>query len=317
MMKSTSPMDWRLSGPLALLLFGLAGGLALSHPVEGAARVRQGRSHSPAAAVNALLAADRAVSAATSQAGGTAGFGAMFDPGVIMFAVPVPGFAHGRSEAVSRLERALGGSAGRTEWAPIRGGISADGQQGFTVGYMTTREEGQPTRYAKYVSYWIRRPAGWRVIFFKRVPREEGEVDMTPLPPALPARLVPVSMDSAAIEAARASLDRRERAFSDEAQRIGLGPAFVRFGSGDAVNVGGGREFTRGNRAIGESQGTGPSPLVWAPDGVTVASSGDLGVTWGMLRRTGPTPPGRLAEIPWFTIWRRAGPRAEWLYVAE
>ena len=316
-MRGSVPTGRGLGRLLALVLTALAGSLALAHPVEGYARTRHARPHSPAAAVTELLAVDRAFSAATAQAGGVAGFGAMFDPGVIMFAVPVPGFAHGRSEALGRLARALGGTGGRTEWAPIRGGISADGQQGFTFGYMTTRAEGQPARYAKYVSYWIRRPAGWQVIFFKRVPREEGAVDTALLPPALPARVVPVRMDGRAIEAARAGLDRRERAFSDAAQRIGLGPAFVQFGSSDAVNVGGGRAFTRGNRAIGESQGTGPSPLVWAPDGVTVASSGDLGVTWGMLRRTGPTPPGRLAEIPWFTIWRRAGREAPWLYVAE
>lgn len=302
---------------LGLVLYGLAGSLALAKPGGGEARPAHSRLHRPAAFANDLLGVDRAFSASTSHLGGTAGFGPMFDADVVMFAAPVPGLAHGRGDALSALARALGGTTGRTEWTPIRAGISADGQQGFTFGYMSTREEGQATRYAKYVSYWIHRPAGWRVAFFKRVPRAEGEVSTALLPPALPSHLVPVGGNAQAIEAARSSLDRRERAFSDEAQRIGLGPAFANFGSSDAVNLGGGPEFTRGNRAIGEMQGTGPSPFVWAPDGVTVASSGDLGVTWGMLRRTGPTPPGRLATIPWFTVWRRAGPGAPWLYVAE
>ena len=299
------------------LLFALAAGASLDTPRAAAPHAAVSRRATPQAALDQLLAADRAFSSAAARSGGVSAFGEMFAPDVIMFAVPVPGIAHGRDEALATLTRALGGTAGHSEWTPIRGGLSADGQQGFTFGYMTTREEGQPTRYAKYLSYWVLRPEGWRVALFKRVPRQEGEVSTALMAPALPHRLVPVRRNARALEAAEAALAARERAFSDESQRIGLGPAFVAFGSEDAVNVGGGPAFTIGNRAIGESQGTGPSPLVWSPDGALVSSSGDLGVTWGMLRRTGPTPPGRLARIPWFTIWRRAGPSAPWLYVAE
>jgi len=299
------------------LIYALALGASLDAPRAPHPQAAIGRRATPQAALDQLLAADRAFAAASARAGGVASFEEMFAPDVIMFAVPVPGLAHGRSEALATLTRALGGTAGHSEWTPIRGGLSADGQQGFTFGYMTTTEEGRPTRYAKYVSYWVRRPEGWRVAFFKRVPREEGEVSTALMAPALPRRLVPVSRNRRALAQAEAVLARRERSFSDEAQRIGLGPAFVAFGSSDAVNVGGGRSFTPGNRAIGESQGTGPSPLTWSPDGTTVSSSGDLGVTWGYLHRTGPIPPGRLARIPWFTIWRRASPNAPWLYVAE
>ena len=86
------------------------------------------------------------------------------------------------------------------------------------------------------------------------------------------------------------------------------------------MNVGGGADFTYGNVAIGQAQGgdaPAPSPLRWAPDGVIAASSGDLGITYGYLERNGPTPPGRLARIPWITIWRREKVGQPWLYVAE
>jgi hypothetical protein len=73
-----------------------------------------------------------------------------------------------------------------------------------------------------------------------------------------------------------------------------------------------------GNAAIGDLHGTGPSPLNWSADGgVIVSSDGDLGVTWGLLHRNGPTPPGRIAKIPFFTVWRRASPNSPWLYVVE
>jgi hypothetical protein len=212
----------------------------------------------------------------------------------------------------------LGSSSAKVSWMPIRVGLSADGRHGFTFGYLDSSEEGQSTKVAKYVSYWAKGADGWRVRLFKRVPRPEGVVSTKLMPPSLPSRLVKAHNNPALVEKHRASLATRERAFSDASQRIGLGPAFVKFGSSDAVNVGGTPEFVVGAATIGAGQGTGSSPLYWSADqGVLVASSGDLGVTWGYLHRNGPTPPGRLGEIPFFTIWHRNSPAAPWLYIAE
>jgi hypothetical protein len=49
---------------------------------------------------------------------------------------------------------------------------------------------------------------------------------------------------------------------------------------------------------------------------VIVASSGDLGVTIGMIHPNTPRA-GQPANFPFFTIWRRANPTAPWRYVAE
>ena len=299
------------------LVFALAAAALVGPACAPASPVAASAASSPRTLADELLAADRGFSGESSREEGLSAFGRMFADDVVMYAIPVPGFARGRSQALEVLGRSLGGSSHRTEWTPIRVGISADGQHGFTFGYMVTRADGQAPAHSKYMSYWVRTADGWRVRLYKRVPRPEGAVSSAMMAPALPARLLSPNPDAGALEVLRRGLDRRERDFSDEAQRIGLGPAFARFGSADAVNVGGGPEFILGNEAIGQSQPSGPSPLVWAPDGVIVASSGDLGVTWGMLRRTGPTPLGRLATIPWFTIWHRASPGAPWLYVAE
>lgn len=87
---------------------------------------------------------------------------------------PQPGgkFARGVDEAVTALKANPDNMAGKADWAPIRGGISADGTQG----------------------------------------------------------------DLALMQA---SLAAAEQAFSDESQTIGLGPAFVKYGAPDAVNMGG------------------------------------------------------------------------------
>ena len=56
---------------------------------------------------------------------------------------------------------------------------------------------------------------------------------------ALPPRLVASETDPTRIEELRQSLDTAERAFSRDAQQIGLNAAFARYGRSDAVNMGG------------------------------------------------------------------------------
>lgn len=79
--------------------------------------------------------------------------------------------------------------------------------------------------------------------------------------------------------------------------------------------------FVVGAEAIGKNVGAGsegkPSPLAWAADeGSIVASSGDLGVTFGYIRQHA-APAGQPNAIPFITIWRRDKANAPWRYVAE
>lgn len=289
--------------------------IALGQPLGAAPATAT--ENDPRAGADELLASDRTFGRAGADVTSVNALLAMFDDDVVLFAVPVPGFARGRDNALNTLARALGDGASRTTWAPIRVGISADGRHGFTFGYMTTVDQVGESRSAKYVSYWIRRPQGWRVVLFKRVPRSSGVISHAMMDPSLPIRITNARPNARQAEDARDSLARREREFSDAAQ-IGIGPAFAAFGSPDAVNTGGSSDILVGAEAIGGAQGSAPSSVRWEADGgVIVAPSGDLGVTWGYLRRNGPTPPGRLAEIPFFTIWRRANETSPWLYIAE
>jgi hypothetical protein len=279
----------------------------------------------PQAVVDELLATDRALAAAAAKTTVIPPLSAMFADDVVMpIPGPPPGFARGKSAAVDALKSNPDNAAGRLEWAPVRGGISADGQHGFTVGYMTLSRADGTTVPLKYVAYWVRTPEGWRVAVYKRARAERSPDPRAMMAPALPPQVVAPLTDPAVIARHRASLEHAERAFSDEAQKIGLGAAFAKHGSADAVNVGppGSPTFVVGADAIGRSVGAGsegkPSPVSWAPDvGSIVASSGDLGVTFGYIRPNAAPPPGQPAAIPFVTIWRRAGPDAPWRYVAE
>jgi ketosteroid isomerase-like protein len=273
----------------------------------------------PQAVVDDLLAADRGFSASGRQKDAVAALSAMFADDVAIM-VPASGFARGKAKAAEALAANPDNNSGRVEWTPIRAGISADGLHGFTVGYMTLTRSDATRVPIKYVAYWVKKPEGWRVAVYKRVRAGEGSPPRELMPPALPARIVPPSTDAAATARFKASLDRAERDFSDEAQQVGLGPAFAKHGSADAVNVGPptGAAFVVGAEAIGRAIGGGSteSPVTWAPDEVIVASSGDLGVTFGTIRRKSP-PPGQPPTVPYITVWRRASPADPWKYVAE
>jgi hypothetical protein len=279
-------------------------------------------SSSPQAAVDELLAADRRFAAEAAKTTAIPALSAMLAEDVAMpIPGPPPGFARGKTLAVEALKKNPDNAQGRLEWAPVRGGISADGQHGFTVGYMTLTKPDSSVVPIKYVAYWVRKAEGWRVAVYKRVVSDLAAPARAMMPPALPGQLIAPTTDTSVVAGHRASLEAAERAFSDEAQKIGLGPAFAKHGSADAVNVGPRTSptFVLSAAEIGKSMGPGTtSPVSWAPDeGAIVASSGDLGVTFGFIRQNSAPPAGQPGAVPFITIWRRASINDPWRYVAE
>ncbi|HVQ07918.1 MAG TPA: hypothetical protein VMS43_05745 [Allosphingosinicella sp.] len=268
-----------------------------------------------------LLAADRAFAAAAARAASAAdGFAPMFDAEAVM---PLPGsasgFATGRDAVIAALRDSPAFRAGSVSWSPIRGGISADGRQGFTYGYLTLAGGDPARRNRKYLAYWIRRPAGWRVAAYRQLPRAPGPVPTAMLPPSLPALAARPTASRATIERHRASLHAAEQAFSGRAQQIGLRAAFREYGRPDAMNMGGPGPIAIGLDALtaGFPAGETTSPVSWGMERSFIASSGDLGVSIGTIRSNGPVPEGQSASFPFFTVWRRDRPGAPWRYVAE
>jgi hypothetical protein len=144
------------------------------------------------------------------------------------------------------------------------------------------------------------------------------------LPPHLPATRVAVVTDARTIDRHRQSLVAAEQAFSDHAQRVGLGPAFAAYGLPTAVNMGGPArpDYVVGAEAIGKDIGASApgatSPVHWSSQVALVASSGDLGISFGYIRTHAAPPAGAPAQgQPFFTIWARESPDAPWRYIAE
>ena len=279
-----------------------------------------GEPGSPRAAAEQLLAADRAFAAAAGDRSAVDALAAMFSDDVT---VPAPGnlFVQGKAKAIEALKANPENLSARVRWTPIRAGVSADGQHGFTFGYMTATRADRSTVELKYLAYWVKGSDGWRVAAYRRRPRPAGEASTQVMPPSLPPAMVPPTTEAAVLRSHAASLQAAEQAFSDEAQKIGIGPAFAKYGRADAVNMGGPTSpgFIVGSEAIGRDvAGDGPpntSPVEWSADRVLVASSGDLGITFGMIRFKNPQA-GQPAAVPFYTIWRRE-PGQPWRYIAE
>jgi hypothetical protein len=292
-----------------LLLAALAA-VALASPA-----LAQGRR----TALDQLLAADRAFSAWAAQAASPAdGLAPMFDTAAAM-PVPGRGLIAGRDAVMALFRDSPSFRGGTVSWAPIRGGISADGLHGFTYGYLTLSAGDPARRNRKYLAYWVRRSEGWRVAAYRQQSRGPGEVSTAMLPPSLPAAEAAPSGDAALIEAHRRSLAAAEAAFSARAQQVGLRAAFREHGRPDAMNMGGLGPIAIGLDALtaGFPEGETASPLHWRTDRALVASSGDLGVSIGTIYPNGPVPEGQPASTPFFTVWRRDGPDQPWRYIAE
>jgi ketosteroid isomerase-like protein len=292
----------RMLAPLAGAVLAMGAAPAQAAPPSGSAAVEE------------PLDTDRQFSADAADDNLVDGIAAMLAPDAIS-PTAAGTFARGKGEVVDALNANPANATSTADWAPVRGGISADGLHGFTYGFMNIQGGGLPDRRAKYVSYWIKRPEGWRVFGYKRFGSAPGSVVTTVRAPALPPVMLPDRPSNALRNKYEAELGAREQAFSDRAQEAGLRQAFLEFGSADAMNsTAHPSDFVYGNVAI--SQGLPPdtpSPVVWAADEeVTVASTGDLGVTFGLIRVTGTT-----TVIPFFTIWRRDRTSDDWLYVAE
>ena len=268
----------------------------------------------PKMAVEELLAADRAFATVASQSEDPAiGIVAMFDKDVI---VPSPkGHVIGRDAALALFRENPSYKEGKVDWAPIRGGISADGQQGFTYGFLSLTGGDPARRERKYLSYWAKQPEGWRVVAYRQQVREAGAVSKEMLPPSLPPFSAEPVSDPAVIAAHQQSVADAEKSFSDHAQKVGLKAAFRDYGRPDAMNMYGGAGFAIGLDAVTAGFKAGdPTTIHWSTQWSFAASSGDLAVSIGTIK---PNDPKDGAGFAFFTVWRRDGPDKPWRYIAE
>jgi hypothetical protein len=274
----------------------------------------------PAAAkssVDDLLAADRDFAAQSAKVDPVTGISAMLDADVAM-PLPGKGILVGKSAVTEAFKTSPAFAGGHVTWAPVRAGISADGTQGFTYGFLSVGSGDAAKRDRKYLAYWVKRPAGWRVVAYRQIPRAAGAVSTAMFAPALPGFTAKAKTDAKLIAANQASLAAAEKAFSDRAQVVGLRKAFGEYGRADAMNMYSGAGFAYGlDAVVANFKEEGPATIHWGTEHSFVSSSGDLGVSIGMIRPNAPPKAGEPDGFPFFTVWKRDKPGAPWKYIAE
>lgn len=277
-----------------------AASLLLGQPALG-----QPAGHAPPnlnAAVDELIAADRSFARASAATDIISGLSAMFDEKVI---VPVPGkVLQNKAEVLAAMRANPANVNAKASWSVIKAGVSADGQQGFTLGYVTVEDLGKPApRLSKYLAYWARHSDGWRVIAYKREPRPAGEVSLKMMQSSVPSKAIPPA-DVQSVKKMEEELVEAEGRFATMARESGMGTAIGKYAAPDSISLGSAPEVTVGVEEMARVNL--PSVARWSADGARVAASGDLGFTWGISRLDSPPPGQQQTVFPFFAVWRRA-----------
>jgi ketosteroid isomerase-like protein len=276
-------------------------------------------AQSLAAERTALLAADRKLGSSGNAPDAVSAISAQFADSISF--ISLGQIFRGVPAAREALSRNPDNVKGTVTWAPIQGDVSADGKVGYTLGYLTLKAPDGKETPGKYVSYWIKEKGVWRVLVYKRAGRAPGALpgeEAAPVKPAMKAA------QNTATDSSRFAqeLDRAERNFSDEAGKIGLGPAFTKNSADDAHHVGGPNDaqFRRGPAEIGAGVAAGGEPplgsITWVPDVVYVANSGDLGITFGYISiaAAGGAP---ARKVSYLTVWKRNSITDKWKLAVE
>ncbi len=131
----------------------------------------------------------------------------------------------------------------------------------------------------------------------------------------VPALILGMSIAAAAsVRAAdpedeKAALLRTDKEFSDAAQKVGVGEAFLRYADENATMLPAGEDAATGLDAIKQQFADYPkgATLEWKPVKAEVAQSGDLGYTIGTYETRGPGQDGRFVTRygKYCSVWKK------------
>jgi ketosteroid isomerase-like protein len=271
---------------------------------------------------DALLRADLGRADSVARLGFAAGLASNFATEVIYLRGGLP-IVRGQAAAAAILAAESLSTGIAVRWQPVRAEASADGHSGYSYGYTiyampATGPAGTASvRVDRYISFWRRGEAGWRISAY-------AETYGAPPPAlALPRGAAAAVIADAPMARARGALEQvraADTAFSALAQRVGTGRAFGDFAADNAQIFSTPGEFITGPRAISESFGpSGTSgALVWHPVAGDVAQSGDLGFTVGNAVFTGRREDGGqvVRYSKYLTVWKKQRDGA-WRYVVD
>src|SRR5262245_47971183 len=200
-------MSSRFFVPLCLSSLIALGALCL----RGFAPELIAQTRTPQSLLSELLDADRTFSTASARTDLITGLSPMLaDDGIMILAGRT---LVGKAAITTALQTTPDNARSRQTWTPLAGVVSADASHGFTFGTLTLEQPDLSKVPLKYLSYWVRSPAGWRVMAYKRGRAVAGNVSPDSYTLGLPDTLVAPTNDAAAVKRHEDSLAAAERAF--------------------------------------------------------------------------------------------------------
>ena len=270
---------------------------------------------------DALLRADLGRADSVVRLGFARGLASNFADDVVYLRGGLP-IVRGRTAAAAIVAAESLSAGAAVRWQPVRAEASADGRSGYSYGYTIVSAPpaavGAPSiRIDRYISFWRRDDAGWRIVAYAEtygapppaltLPREAASAVIAD---------TPMVRTRGALEQVRAA----DTAFSARAQRVGTGRAFGEFAAENAQIFSTPGEFITGPRAISESFGPSGSSgaLVWHPVAGDASQSGDLGFTVGNAVFTGQREDGGqvVRYSKYLTVWKKQRDGG-WRYVVD
>jgi ketosteroid isomerase-like protein len=205
-------------------------------------------------------------------------------------------------------------------WYPIHADVSLAGDLGYTTGPSERRaKKTDPTaRHGFYVTVWKRRPDGtYRAAFDTGTANNEPPSRFVPsIAPARPAKVEPGALPKVDTKAGMEELLAADRAFAKRAEK-GTTAAYAETLAAESRLHRTGHFPSLGRDAIVAALGKDAEPLTWEPAGGGIAESGDLGYTYGLIRRRENGPQTAWVDAEgYLRIWKKQ-PDGAWKVVLD
>lgn len=263
------------------------------------------------AALDAIVSAERAFAKAALEKGIRAAFlEYLADDSISLEPDPVPA-----KEPI----RARPAGPGYLAWYPVYAEASLAGDLGYTTGPYELRPGGKDdTRviYGYYSTLWQKQADGsYRAFLDFGIQSPQSDMNApVNIPPAVPAKVETEALPNAT--GALDSMMAADRAFGKAAEK-GDAAAYAAVLADDARLHRNGAQPYVGKAAIQAVLSSDPKPLSWQPTGGRVAKSGDLGVTYGKIKRRQSGPRSRWVDSDTYAhYWRRQG-NGPWKLILE
>jgi ketosteroid isomerase-like protein len=250
------------------------------------------------AADTGLVQNEYAFVQAVADHGIGAGFQAYLDPESIGFnPTPMKSYDNYKSRKPS---------SNKLSWYPSDALLAASGDFGFTTGPWTYQQNGAPqAEKGEFTTLWrLSKDGHWKALLDAGIDHDPPAVDPAALPKDASTRRLPKLPGKTDTVKARADLLEVDATFTRAAAGEGLRAAYATLAADSLRLLQENQQPAVGKDAALKAVPTEKASLVWIPAASDVASSGDLGYTYGVSYKAEDTAHA-IPQASYLHIWQQ------------